>query len=89
MIFDWDEANTAHIARHGVTARECEEAYRNRPMVIDRQRRGRERRRLCLGETGRGRRLAFVVTERAGKIRFITAYPMSASQQEIYRQGEE
>ena len=42
-----------HIARHGITPEECEEAYRNGPMV-----------RLCLGETGRGRLLTFVVMQR-------------------------
>lgn len=89
MIFDWDAANVEHIARHGVTPEECEEAYRNGPMVIEHQKRKRERRRLCLGETRTGRLLAFVVTERVGKIRFVTAYPMHPKQREIYRGEEE
>jgi uncharacterized DUF497 family protein len=55
MVFDWDAANVGHIAQHGVTSQECEEAYRNGPMVIEHQRRKRERRRLCLGETHNGR----------------------------------
>jgi len=88
MIFDWDEPNLEHIARHRVTSEECEEAYRNGPMVIEHQKRRRERRRLCLGETDSGRLLAFVVTERKGKIRFVTAYPMHPQQREIYK-GEE
>jgi uncharacterized DUF497 family protein len=89
MVFDWDAVNVEHIAWHSVTPRECEEAYRNGPMVIEHQRRKRERRRLCLGETNRGRLLAFVVAERNGKIRFITAYSMSAKQREIYCEEEE
>jgi uncharacterized DUF497 family protein len=89
MIFDWDASNVEHIAHHGVTAEECEEAYRNGPMVIEHQRRRHERRRLCLGETERGRLLTFVVTERKGKIRFVTAYPMPREQREIYREEEE
>ena len=28
MEFDWDAANVAHIARHGITPKECEEAAR-------------------------------------------------------------
>ncbi len=88
MEFDWDRANVAHIARHGITPEECEEAYRNGPMVIEVQERGRESRRLCLGETDAARLLTFVVTERRGKIRFVTAHPMHAKQREIYR-GEE
>jgi uncharacterized DUF497 family protein len=78
-----------HIAQHGVTSQECEEAYRNGPMVIEHQRRKRERRRLCLGETDNGRLLAFVVTDRNGRIRFVTAYPMDRQQREIYRGEEE
>src|SRR5674476_766229 len=31
MEFDWDAANVAHIARHGITPEECEEAYWNAP----------------------------------------------------------
>ena len=78
-----------HIARHGITPDECEEAYRNGPMVIERQKRKKERRRLCLGETNRGRLLTFVVIDRTGKIRFVTAYPMDASQRRIYRKEDE
>jgi uncharacterized protein len=88
MIFDWDAANVEHVARHGVTSTECEEAYCNGPLVIKHQRRKGERRRLCLGETNNGRLLAFVLTERRGKLRFVTAYPMSPQMREIYR-GEE
>ena len=89
MVFDWDAANVERIARHGITPEECEEAYRNGPMVIERQRRKHERRRLCLGETSRGRLLTFVVIERSGKLRFVTAYPMHASQRGVYRGEDE
>lgn len=74
-----------HIARHGIRPEECEEAYRNGPMVIEVQERGRESRRLCLGVTDAARMLTFVVTERTGKIRFVTAHPMHAKQREIFR----
>jgi uncharacterized DUF497 family protein len=88
MEFDWDAANVAHIAQHGITPEECEEAYWNGPMVIEVQERKSERRRLCLGETNAARLLTFVITERSDKIRFVTAHPMHAKQREIYR-GEE
>jgi len=54
-------------------------------MVIEHQTRKREHRRLCLGETNAARLLTFVVTERKGKIRFVTAYTMHPGQQQIYR----
>jgi len=43
---------------------------------------------LCLGETDAWRLLTFVIAERQDKIRFVTAHPMHAKQQDIYR-GEE
>ena len=55
MESDWDAANVAHIAQHGITPEECEEAYANGPMVIEVQERKREIRRLCLGETDAAR----------------------------------
>lgn len=58
-------------------------------MVIERQRRRHERRRLCLGETSRGRLLTFVVMDRGSKVRFVTAYPMPAPLRRIYRGEEE
>ena len=85
MEFDWDVANVEHIARHGISIEECEQAYRNGPIAIERQKRKHERRRLCLGETNTGRLLAFVVTERKGSVRFVTAYPMNRQQRELYR----
>ena len=88
MEFDCDGANVAHIAQHGITPEECEEAHANGPMVIEVQERKRERRMLCLGETNAARLLTFAITERKGKMRFVTAHPMHAKQREIYR-GEE
>ena len=85
MEFEWDAANVGHIAGHGVSPDECEQAYENGPLVIEHQLRRDERRQLCLGKTLEGRLLTFVVTERQGKIRFITAYPMHHGQRRIYR----
>jgi uncharacterized DUF497 family protein len=88
MSFEWDAGNVDHIARHGVTPRECEEAYQNGPMVIEHHRRMHERRRVCLGQTNTGRLLTFVVTERKGRLRFVTAYPMPQKLREIYREED-
>jgi len=73
--FDWDDANTGHIARHGVTTEEVEEALANHPLVVlaTQKRRG-ERRVLCAGLTDAGRALQFVYTLRRGRIRVITAH---------------
>lgn len=73
--FDWDDANAAHIARHGVTPEEVEQAFANKPLaVLAVQKRGGEQRALCAGLTAAGRALQFVYTVRRGKIRVITAH---------------
>lgn len=73
--FDWDGANTGHMARHGVTPEEVEQAFPNRPLaVLAAQKRRGEERVLCAGLTDAGRALQFVYTMRRGKIRFITAH---------------
>lgn len=73
--FDWDDANLAHIARHGVRREEVEQAFANEPLVVIAvQRRSGEDRVLCAGLTNAGRALQFVYTMRRGKIRVITAH---------------
>jgi uncharacterized DUF497 family protein len=73
--FDWDDANTSHIARHGVTPEEVEQALANHPLVaLAAQKRRGEERVLCAGLTDAGRALQFVYTLRRGRIRVITAH---------------
>ena len=73
--FDWDDANTQHIARHGVTPEEVERAFANHPLVVlaTQKLRGEER-VLCAGLTDAGRALQFVYTLRRGTVRVITAH---------------
>ena len=73
--FDWDDANTAHVARHAVTREEVEQAFANHPLaMLATQERGGEGRVLCAGLTDAGRALQFVYTVRRGRIRVITAH---------------
>ncbi len=73
--FDWDAANVGHIARHGVTPAEVEQAFANDPLVVlASQKRQGEKRVLCAGLTDLGRPLQFVYTTRRGRIRVITAH---------------
>jgi len=73
----------------GVTSEECEEAYRNGPMVIEHRRRGHERRRLCLGETNRGRLLDVRGYGAEGQETLYHGVPNAPKQREIYRGEEE
>ena len=73
--FDWNDANIGHIARHGVSPDEVEQAFKNHPLVmLATQKRGGETRVLGAGLTDAGRALQFVYTLRRGRIRVITAH---------------
>ena len=85
MEFDWDEANEEHIARHGVTPEEAEEAFfdvsRTRADVYSTE---TERRRGLLGRTEDGRLLFVIYTLRGGAIRVITARDASSQHRRLY-----
>lgn len=75
-MFDWDEANVSHIARHGVLPHEAEEVILSHPLDISYVTRNGEERIEQLGETLSGRILSVVSTMRGEKIRVITAIPL-------------
>jgi uncharacterized protein len=85
-VFDWDEANVEHIARHGVTIEEAEES------LTDSRRVGAsafqvegEHRRAVIGATADGRLLFVVYTRRKRKVRVITARDATQSERRRYR----
>lgn len=72
--FDWDAANTGHIARHDITPLEAEEAVTGRLVILATVLSGGEERTVCAGRTASGRMLKVVYTLRRGRIRVITAH---------------
>lgn len=72
-MFDWDDSNIRHVARHGITSSEAEQVIQNDPIDLQFQRRDEEDRIAQLGETDEGRIL--VSTWRRGLIRVVTAFP--------------
>ena len=82
VVFEWDDDNIGHIARHHFTPDEIEEVFENPHRI----RRGRQNRYLALGETLDGR-LSFVVFRKrpGGTIRVITARDMNSSERRLYR----
>ena len=88
MEFDWDADNLKHIARHGITPEEAEEAVLIEPLEADVQAQEGEERVLCFGRTKSGRLLTILYTERRGKIRVITVYEMTKQQQRMYFEGK-
>jgi uncharacterized DUF497 family protein len=83
-VFDWDDANIAHIARHNITPAEAEAVLLADPYDLDYQVRNGEERVEQIGATGAGRILAVVTTVRRGKTRVVTAYPATKRQQAVY-----
>lgn len=88
MEFEWDAGNREHIARHGITPEEAEEAVLIEPLDADVQEHGGEQRVLCFGRTKSGRLLTVLYTERRGKIRVVTVYEMTKEQQRLYFEGK-
>ncbi len=85
-LFDWDDDNAGHIARHGVEWPQAEEA------LADPQRFGLgqatvrgELRYSYAGKTESGRVLVVVYTHRRGRIRVVTAREANPSETRSYR----
>ena len=83
MRFDWDDANISHLAAHGVTPKEFEQAFRNH-IRLYRAVHHRERRYVVLGETERSRVLTLIYTMRGRKIRAVTAHTAPRKQRKFY-----
>lgn len=72
--FEWDEANTKHLARHGIRPAEFEQAMRNDPVLFDYDNVEGEDRWTGIGATDALRTLIVSSTIRHGRIRAITAF---------------
>lgn len=83
-MFDWDPDNISHIARHGVSASEAEQAVLNDPIDLEFQLADEEERIVQLGETDAGRILVVVTTMRDDLIRVVTAFPAAKRLTDIY-----
>ena len=86
--FEWDEGNSAkNEAKHGVTNRESEEIFFNKPLLIARSSKGgKETRYVALGKTSGSRLLTVVSSVRAKRIRAISARPMSRNERKLYEE---
>ncbi|MHB8575865.1 MAG: BrnT family toxin [Dehalococcoidia bacterium] len=85
MRFNWDRANVQHIARHGVTAHEAEEAAQDpRRLFYALGMFKGEWRGVYIGKTSLGRTLRVFVTNRSAGVRVVTAYDASAIERRQY-----
>ncbi len=83
--FDWDTANTTHIARHRITPEEAEQVLSGASLPVETEHRGGEERHADLGETEAGRLLSVVWTWRRRKIRVVTAFPANREWRALWR----
>lgn len=67
--FDWDKGNLEHIKKHNVGAKECEETFFNKPLIINRDETHSqtEERLRVYGQTNKGRLLFMIFTIRKVK----------------------
>lgn len=81
--FDWDEFNESHIAEHGVSIYEVEEAILfHKPLY----QKGREGRYIAYGVSAEGRYIFIVFVIKNGAcIRVITARDMSRKEMRYYK----
>ncbi len=82
--FDWDDGNSAHIARHGVTRDEAEQVVLGASLPLSTEERSGEERHTELGETIDGRLLLVVWTWRRRRIRVVTAFPANRKWRTIW-----
>ncbi len=79
--FDWDDTNLLHIARHGVTQQEVEEACENIPFVV----KTRAKRYLIYGRSDNGRYLVTIAQYESQQVlRVITSRDMTPTERQLY-----
>lgn len=88
--FEWDEGNEVkNYLKHNVSNLECEEIFKNKPLIINFDRSHStiyEKRFQTLGKTSQERLLFLTFTIRNKKIRVISARDMSAKERKIYNE---
>lgn len=90
--FDWDKGNLEHIRKHGVSYRECEQTFFNKPAIVneDETHSQREERFRIYGQTDRKRLLFLIFTIRNNKIRVISARDQNKKERkEFQERGEQ
>ena len=84
--FEWDEANAEHVARHGVSIEEAEQAVGSSRLVrIGGSSVAGERRFTVLAQTEEGRLLVVVVTHRGRALRVVTARDANTGEARRFR----
>jgi uncharacterized protein len=89
LVFDWDDANTGHIARHNVTPEEAEQVVSGASLSFETEERSGEERHTELGATASGRLLLVAWTWRRRRIRVVTAFTANRKWRTFWRRIKE
>ena len=86
LEFEWDKGNTGKNKKHKVEDFESEEPFFDPCKVTlkDSPHSETEERHILLGKTKKGRLLFIVFTERAGKVRIISARQINKKEVPLY-----
>jgi len=90
--FEWDEGNEVHIAAHGITPAEVEEAMTNDDWLLMlgvTTHPSGEDRHICYGKTDAGKPLRVVFIMRDGKVRPVTAHKLKRTMRSDYEKAVE
>lgn len=87
--FIWDEGNIDHIARHQLNPFEVEDVFFGRVIAAPAYNQitfyGKEKRHALIGQSYTGRILYIVYSQRAHKIRVVTARDATKTEKKRYR----
>ena len=90
LEFEWDPAKAAaNLAKHGVSFEEASTVFAD-PLaatIADPAHSRGEERHVIFGVSARGRALAVMHTERAPRIRIISARPATRRERDAYEEG--
>jgi uncharacterized protein len=84
--FDWDSANTLHIARHGIDIKDAEEIFfdENKAIKDDIKHSTGEKRFIIIGKNTKDKLLYQVFTIRENKIRVISSRKINKKEVFLY-----
>lgn len=87
--FDWDEANSIHIARHKVLPNEAEDVFFDKANTLydDLKHSIKEVRFIIIGKTQKGRLLYQVFTKRENKIRILSSRDINRKEVKLYEKS--
>lgn len=83
-MFEWDDHNLMHVAKHGVEPEEAEQVLGNDPVDGGTQQHSTEERHINIGVTDALRVLVVITTWRGELLRVVTAYPAPLAVREFY-----